>query len=363
MDLNVLPHAQAWQGRRVLVTGHTGFKGSWLSLWLQALGADLHGLALVPSTTPSLFELARVGAGMHSTIGDIRDFGAVTQAVQACRPEVIFHLAAQPLVRASYADPIATYATNVMGTVHVLEAARRQPGVRAIVNVTTDKCYENREWQWPYREDEPLGGHDPYSSSKACSEIATASWRRSFLHGDGAPAVATARAGNVIGGGDWSDDRLVPDLLRAWDGGGPAVLRNPLAVRPWQHVLDPLAGYLLLAQRLLADGEPWARAWNFGPAEDDARPVGWVADTLAACCRDSAGWVQDPGAHPHEAQLLRLDASLARVRLGWRPRWSLTDALRRVAEWHQGLRDGADVRALSLSQIHDYATDQPTTTQ
>ncbi len=348
---------QAWQGRRVLVTGHTGFKGGWLCLWLQSLGAEVHGLALAPSTTPSLHELAQVDAGMQGRIGDIRDLATVRAAVDAAQPEVIFHLAAQPLVRASYADPVATYATNVMGTVHVLEAARACGRVRAVVNVTTDKCYENREWPWPYREDEPLGGHDPYSSSKACAEIATASWRRSFLQAPGLPAVATARAGNVIGGGDWSEDRLLPDLLRAWETGRPAVLRNPLAVRPWQHVLEPLAGYLLLAQRLLAGGDAWARAWNFGPVEGDARQVGWVADTLAHHWPGSAGWVQDAQAQPHEAQLLRLDATLARVRLGWQPCWPLAHALAQVADWHRSWRAGDDARGLCLRQIQAYTAD------
>lgn len=359
--MSTLPDRAVWQGRRVLVTGHTGFKGGWLSLWLQTLGAEVHGLALAPPSEPSLFVQARVADGMHSTLGDIRDPALVRRAVQACRPEVIFHLAAQPLVRASYEDPLGTYATNVMGTLHLLDAARACGGVRAIVNVTSDKCYENREWPWPYREDEALGGHDPYSSSKACAEIVSASWRRSFLHAQGATGLATARAGNVIGGGDWAEDRLVPDLLRAFEAGRPAVLRNPLAVRPWQHVLEPLAGYLLLAERLLADPPAWSRAWNLGPGEADARPVAWIADTLAALWGAGAGWVQDPGSHPHEAQLLRLDATLARVRLGWQPRWPLREALARVAGWHRAWSAGADARTLCLEQIQAYS-DSPIST-
>ena len=270
-----------WRGRRVLLTGHTGFKGSWLSLWLQAMGAELHGLALAPDSSPALFDEARVAEGMTSHLGDIRDLATVRATFDATRPEVVLHLAAQPLVRASYADPVATYACNVMGTVHELEAARATPGVRAVVNVTTDKVYENREWRWGYREDEPLGGHDPYSSSKACADLVASAYRRSFLQAQGV-RLASARAGNVIGGGDWAADRLVPDLLRAFDAGQSPEIRHPAAVRPWQHVLEPLAGYLLLAQRLCLEGEAFAQAWNFGPRDDDNRPVRWIVERLAS---------------------------------------------------------------------------------
>lgn len=342
-----------WRGRRVLLTGHTGFKGSWLSLWLQQLGAQVHGLALAPDTTPALFTEARVADGMSSQIGDIRDLGVVRAAFDQSRPEVVLHLAAQPLVRASYADPVATYASNVMGTVHVLEAARHSPGVRAIVNVTTDKVYDNREWAWGYREDEPLGGHDPYSCSKACADLVASSYRRSFLQAGGM-ALASARAGNVIGGGDWAADRLVPDLLRAFETGQAAGIRQPAAVRPWQHVLEPLSGYLLLAQRLCNDGEAFAQAWNFGPRDDDNRPVRWIVEHLAAHWGEGARWQRDAGSQVHEAGLLKLDISKAVSTLGWRPCWTLDQALQRIVRWHQPWRAGHDARALCLAQIHDY---------
>lgn len=342
-----------WRGRRVLLTGHTGFKGSWLSLWLQQMGALVHGLALAPDTTPALFTEARVGEGMSSQIGDIRELAVVRSAFEQARPEVVLHLAAQPLVRASYADPVGTYATNVMGTVHVLEAARATPGVRAIVNVTTDKCYENREWLWGYREDEPLGGHDPYSSSKGCAELVSSAYRRSFLQAQGVQ-LATARAGNVIGGGDWAADRLVPDLLRAFEAGQPAEIRNPAALRPWQHVLEPLSGYLLLAQRLHAEGATMAEAWNFGPRDDDHRPVRWIVDRLAAHWGPDARWQRDEGTHVHEAGLLKLDISKAVSTLGWRPCWTLDEALQRIAHWHRQWRAGDEARVLCLAQIQAY---------
>lgn len=348
--------ADFWRGRRVFMTGHTGFKGSWLSLWLQQLGADVHGFALAPNTTPSLFEQARVGEGMRSTLGDVRDLAAVRVAMDACRPEVVLHLAAQPLVRSSYADPVTTYATNVMGTVHVLEAARQARTVRAIVNVTTDKCYENREWLWGYREDEPMGGHDPYSNSKGCSELVTSAYRRSFFESEGV-ALASARAGNVIGGGDWARDRLVPDILGAFERGQPVKLRHPQAVRPWQHVLEPLCGYLTLAQRLGSDGQAGAQAWNFGPHESDARPVQWIVEQLAQRWGDGAGWTQEVGYHPHEAHHLKLDISKARTLLGWEPQWPLSKALENIVQWHQAWRDHQDARSLCLAQIAQYTRD------
>lgn len=348
-----------WQGRRALVTGHTGFKGSWLCLWLQSLGAEVHGLALDPPTTPALYDIAGVAAGMASdTRADIRDGAAVLAAFAACRPEIVLHLAAQPLVRLSYAEPVATYATNVMGTVHVLEAARRAGTVRAIVNVTTDKCYENREWVWGYREDEAMGGHDPYSSSKGCAELVASAWRRSFFAG-GQTALASARAGNVIGGGDWALDRLVPDILRALAAGEPVAIRNPAAIRPWQHVLEPLAGYLVLAQRLVGDGAAVAEGWNFGPMEADAQPVQWIVERLVDGWGDGASWRRDGGEHPHEAHYLKLDISKAGARLGWRPRWTLAVALERVLEWQRAWLQGADMRAVCLEQIAGYTQDQP----
>lgn len=351
-----------WAGRRVLLTGHTGFKGSWLGLWLERLGADVTGLALPPEH-PSLFDQARVAASLDSRIVDVRDAEALHALVAEVRPEVVFHLAAQPLVRRSYAEPVLTYATNVMGTVHLLDALRRVGSARAVVVVTTDKCYENRERPEPYREDEPLGGHDPYSSSKAAAEIAAASFRRSFFPADRfsehRTALATARAGNVIGGGDWSQDRLIPDIVRAFADGRRVRIRNPLAVRPWQHVLEPLAGYLLLAEALLAHGPREGEAFNFGPDQADTLPVGdVVALASEAWDRDAPGrapgWDADPGPHPHEAGLLRLDSGKARARLGWRPRLPLRDAIRWTIGWHAAAERGDDPRALVLDQIRAY---------
>ena len=349
----MLPDPQFWQGRRVLVTGHTGFKGSWLCLWLQALGARVHGLALAPPTNPALFEQARIAQGMVSTLADVRDAAAVLRTVSEAEPEIIIHMAAQPLVRASYAEPVATYATNVMGTVHVLDAARQVGGVRAIVNVTTDKCYENVERLQGYHEDEPMGGHDPYSNSKGCSELVTSAYRKSFF-AQGSTAVASARAGNVIGGGDWAQDRLIPDFLRAMGRGEPLLIRHPQAIRPWQHVLEPLSGYLLLAQRLHQQGQPWAQAWNFGPLDADARPVQWLVEQLVAQWGNGAHWQCDAGEHLHEAHYLKLDITKAQQQLGWQPRWDLATALHKIIAWQQAWLAGGDARALCLQHINDY---------
>ena len=346
--------AEFWRGKRVFLTGHTGFKGGWLSLWLRQLGAELHGYALAPAGEHNLFYAAHVADGMGSTIADVRDLAALKSALGAFRPDIVIHLAAQPLVRQSYADPVETYATNVMGTVHLLEAVRATPGVRAVVNVTTDKCYENREWPWGYREDEAMGGHDPYSSSKGCAELVSSAYRRSFFQ-HGGPALATARAGNVIGGGDWATDRLVPDILRAFERCEPVVIRHPQATRPWQHVLDPLAGYLTLAQRLWHDGEAVAEGWNFGPRDEDARPVQWIVEQLAQQWGADARWRLDDGAHPHEANFLKLDISKARARLHWAPRWRLADALRHTVAWHRAWHGGQDARTLCLAQIDDHS--------
>jgi CDP-glucose 4,6-dehydratase len=342
-----------WSGKRVFLTGHTGFKGSWLSLWLQAMGAELHGLALAPPTTPALFDAAQVGAGMFSTIGDIRDYATVLAAMKACQPEIVIHMAAQPLVRYSYEAPVETYATNVMGTVHVLEAARQVDTVKAIVNVTTDKCYENKEWVWGYREDEPMGGFDPYSNSKGCSELVTSAYRQSFFS-NRSIALASARAGNVIGGGDWALDRLIPDILRAFEKDHPVVIRNPHSIRPWQHVLEPLSGYLLLAERLYVQGQSFAEGWNFGPRDEDARPVQWIVERMVKAWGSGAGWRFDGGIHPHEAQYLKLDISKAKARLGWQARWDLATALEKITAWHRAWLDNADLRSKCLEQINEY---------
>ncbi len=339
-----------WRGKRVLLTGHTGFKGSWLSLWLQSMGAVIRGVALEPPTEPALFKVAQVADGMEHRIADIRDYVAIQSLVHEFQPEIVIHMAAQPLVRLSYQQPIETYATNVMGTVHVLEAARHAGSVRAIVNITTDKCYENREWVWGYREDEPMGGHDPYSNSKGCAELVSSAYRRSFLK-DAGIAMATARAGNVIGGGDWAADRLVPDILRALELREPVLIRNPHAIRPWQHVLEPLSGYLLLAERLFELGQTDAESWNFGPRDEDARPVQWIVEHLCENWAHGATWSLQPGDHPHEASFLKLDISKARQRLHWTPRWSLETALTRITEWHRDWLAGADMRARTLAQI------------
>lgn len=342
-----------WVGRRVFVTGHTGFKGSWLSLWLLSLGAEVTGYALPPPTEPSLFDRARVAEGIDSHIGDVRDLGALRECLHAARPEIVIHMAAQPLVRDSYRLPVETYATNVMGTVHLFEAVRTAASVRAVIIVTSDKCYENREWVWGYRENEAMGGFDPYSSSKGCAELVTSAYRRSFF-GNGA-AVASARAGNVIGGGDWARDRLIPDMIRAFTAGQPVRIRNPHAVRPWQHVLEPLSGYLSLAEGLVLEGQRHADGWNFGPSEDDARPVQWIVERLTSLWGDGASWALDAEPQLHEAAHLKLDCSKARTSLGWRPRWSLEVALQHIVEWHRAeKKEGSDMRALTLKQIKDY---------
>ena len=347
-----------WRGKRVFLTGHTGFKGSWLSLWLQSMGAHLQGYALPPPTQPALFEEANVAQGMLSTVGDVRDLSHLTEAMRRFAPEIVLHMAAQPLVRLSYAQPVDTYATNVMGTVHLLEAARLTDSVRVVLNVTTDKCYENQEWHWGYREDEPMGGHDPYSNSKGCSELVTSAYRRSFMAERGI-ALASARAGNVIGGGDWAQDRLVPDILRALEKQQAVLIRNPQAVRPWQHVLEPLSGYLCLAQHLSASGQAFAQAWNFGPRDEDAQPVQWIVQRMTQAWSQGATWQVAQGDHPHEAHFLKLDISKARAELGWQPRWSLDTALQKITEWHQAWLAGRNVRELCLSQIAQYQESTP----
>lgn len=347
-----------WKGKRVLVTGHTGFKGGWLSLWLQRLGADVVGFSLEPPSDPNLFEVAKVAEGMHSIIGDIRDYPLIRETIARHRPQIVFHLAAQALVRRSYREPIETYGSNVMGTVNLLEAIRREGGVRAVVNVTSDKCYENKEWIWGYRENERLGGRDPYSNSKACTELITAAFRDSYFppeeYGRHGVALASARAGNVIGGGDWAEDRLIPDIIRAIVAGDPVSIRNPDAVRPWQHVLEPLAGYLVLAQRLFLDGPEYAEAWNFGPEESSARPVSWVAGNLIRLWGGGARWEPDGGDHPHEAHYLKLDCAKSRERLGITPRLDLLTALEWIVDWNRAWLGGEEMRRVTERQIDHY---------
>lgn len=346
-------NAEFWRGKTVFITGHTGFKGGWLALWLHELGAKVHGYALAPNTTPNLFTEAKMADFFAGhTIADIRDAQALHSALADAQPEIVLHLAAQPLVRYSYEEPVETYSTNVMGTVNLLEAVRKVKSVKAVVNVTTDKCYENHEWVWPYREEEAMGGHDPYSSSKACSEIITAAYRRSFLAEQGV-AVASARAGNVIGGGDWSTDRLIPDFLKAMDAKQPLLIRSPNAIRPWQHVLEPLSGYIALAENLFKQPNEFSEAWNFGPSEDDARTVQWIVERLVAAT-SGASWQVDGKAQLHEANYLKLDSSKARAKLQWKPRWNLQSALNKTIEWHSACRNRQDMQQVTIAQIRAY---------
>lgn len=359
---NLVISPEFWKDKRVLVTGHTGFKGSWLCLWLQSVGADVIGYSLQPPTDPNLFSVARVAEGMTSLTGDVRDLQQLMRVVKERHPEAIFHMAAQSLVHESYRDPVTTYATNVMGTVNILEAARHARGVRAVLVVTSDKCYENQEWVWGYRENEPMGGYDPYSNSKGCAELVASAYRHSYFNpatfSEHHTAVATARAGNVIGGGDWAKDRLIPDIVRAVTSSQTAVIRSPRAVRPWQHVLEPLHGYLLLAQKLWEQGASFAEGWNFGPDNNESRPVAWVAEKFAVLWGAGASWLADAEfEQPHEAHYLCLDSSKARSRLGWRPRWGLERAVKRTVQWYLTHRMGTDMRCFSLDEIGAYESE------
>jgi len=346
-----------WRGKHVFLTGHTGFKGSWICMWFQALGAEVTGFALPPERQ-SLFNQAKIAGNMNSLNGNVRDLDVFKAAMVAAKPEIVIHMAAQALVRHSYKDPVATYATNVMGTVNLFEAVKSTPSVRAVVNVTTDKCYENKEWVWGYRENEPLGGHDPYSSSKACSELVTASYRQSFFstqnfdqHG---VAIATARAGNVIGGGDYAVDRLIPDIVSSFASGKAVKIRYPKAIRPWQHVMEPLCGYLMLAQALYEHGPVYAQAWNFGPQLEDTQTVEWIVRNMAELWSAQAAWHFEGGQHPHEAHTLRLDNSKAQTLLNWKPKLKIGTTLDWVTQWYRDANQGQSARELTLKQIHSY---------
>jgi CDP-glucose 4,6-dehydratase len=346
-----------WKGKRVFITGHTGFKGSWLSLWLQDMGAIVKGYALEPNTNPNLFTQANVAQNMKSEIGDITNLKDISDSMSAFNPEVLIHMAAQPLVRLSYQEPVLTYATNVMGTVNVLEAARKCSNLKAIVSVTTDKCYENKEWTWGYRENEPMGGHDPYSSSKGCAELVTAAYRKSFFNDTSSVFLASARAGNVIGGGDWAEDRLIPDILRAFEKNESVIVRNPLATRPWQHVLEPLSGYLVLAQHLYEDGSTYAEGWNFGPKDEDCKPVSWILDKMVTKWGNGASWELDKNNNPHEAGYLKLDCSKAAMQLNWQPKWNLEVTLESIITWHLHYISGKNIQEQCLLEIAKYQKD------
>jgi CDP-glucose 4,6-dehydratase len=347
-----------WEGKKVFITGHTGFKGSWLSLWLQSMGANVTGYSLLPPTRPSLFEEANVSQGMTSIIGDIRDLSKLQAAIFEQCPEIIFHLAAQPLVRYSYKNPVETYTTNVMGTVNLLEAIRNTSGIKAVINITTDKCYENREWFWSYRETDYLGGFDPYSNSKACAELVSSAYRSSFFnkknysqHGVG---ISTVRAGNVIGGGDWAQDRLIPDIISAFEQRQTVKIRNPKAFRPWQHVLEPLRGYLILAEHLYEDGINFGEAWNFGPFDEDVKPVSWIVEKMAQLWGNDAKWRIESGDHPHEASILKLDISKVYNKLDWRPILHIEDSLKMVVDWTKQRAKGSNMRVVTEEQINQY---------
>lgn len=364
MEILAMKHSQVspyfWHGKRVFLTGHTGFKGGWLSLWLTSMGAKVTGYALAPSTSPNLFSILNIANSIDkSVIGDIRDLHLLQQELSSVTPDIVIHMAAQPLVRYSYTNPVETYATNVMGTVHLLESARAIDSIRSTVIVTTDKCYENKNWAWGYRENDALGGRDPYSNSKGCTELVASAYRSSFFSShENRNAIATARAGNVIGGGDWSDDRLIPDAIRAFEVNKSLNIRYPSATRPWQHVLEPLSGYLLLAQALYEGGQDFASAWNFGPHDSDARTVEEVIELLIRNWGAAAKWEKDNLVQPHEASLLKLDCSKANQYLGWFPQWSLEVAIEKIIDWHKAYNNNLDMRNVTLDQIKQYMSAQ-----
>lgn len=342
-----------WKNKRVFLTGHTGFKGSWLSIWLTEMGAQVKGYSLKPNTQPNLFDISKVASGIESEFGDIRDFNDLKWSLESFSPEIIIHLAAQPLVRESYEDPLETYETNVMGTANLLQASRNLSNLRSIVIVTTDKCYENKEWEWGYRENEAMGGYDPYSSSKGCAELVTSAFRRSFYQST-TVAIATARAGNVIGGGDWSKDRLIPDILRSYNEGKQVVIRNPKAIRPWQHVIEPLSGYLILAEELYNKGQVFAEPFNFGPRDEDCQSVESILNNINENWRDCPGWKLDEEANPHEARFLKLDISKAKDRLNWTPKWNLETSIKLIIDWNNAFNRQDDMRKYCINQIKSY---------
>jgi CDP-glucose 4,6-dehydratase len=353
--LNGKVNISFWRNKKVFLTGHTGFKGSWTALWLHSMGANVKGYALEPSTTPALFNEAKVSDIIESQIGDIRDLQKLKEVMVSFNPDVLIHMAAQPLVRLSYKEPVETYSTNVMGTVNVLEASRYCKNLKAIVSVTTDKCYENKEWEWGYRENESMGGHDPYSSSKGCAELVTSAYRNSFFNSANTASLASARAGNVIGGGDWADDRLIPDILRAFQNETPVVIRNPLSTRPWQHVLEPISGYLVLAEALYIYGDKFAEAWNFGPKDEDCKPVNWILDKMVDSWEGKASWELDKNNSPHEAKFLKLDCSKVKGRLLWEPKWKLEHSLNLIVNWHQKWMSGENMHNNCLQEIAAYS--------
>jgi len=342
-----------WKGKKVLITGHTGFKGSWLTLWLKLLGAEVCGYALLPESSPNLFENLELEKQVTSIIGDVRRLDVFEKVLNDFKPEIIFHLAAQSLVRKSYREPVETYLTNVIGTVNVLDAVRRGDFVKSVVIITTDKVYENKEWHWAYRENERLGGFDPYSNSKACAELAVAAYRNSFF-AESETLIATARAGNVIGGGDWSEDRLLPDVFRSLIFGEKLEIRNPYSVRPWQHALEPLSGYMKLAEKLYNGEKSFAESWNFGPAEEDSKPVGWILEEIKRIWNEPVNWQIAEGIQPHEARLLKLDSAKAKNQLKWSPKLSLDEAVEMTVQWYRGFKDKKNLTELTGNQIDFY---------
>ncbi len=342
-----------WKGKKVFLTGHTGFKGGWMSLWLQSMGSDLYGYSLEPPTENNLFSSAKVDENMKSIIGDIRDLNFLKSNLKEINPDIVIHMAAQPLVRLSYSEPVETYSTNIMGTVNLLEASRYASNIGAILNVTSDKCYENNEWDWGYRENEPMGGHDPYSNSKGCAELVTSAYRKSFFT-DSKIGLGTARSGNVIGGGDWAEDRLVPDTLKAFQNLESVIIRNPFSTRPWQHVLEPLSGYLSLSEKLYNDGKNFSSAWNFGPREEDSKQVDWIVEEIAKQWGEKAKWSIDEGKNLHEANFLKLDISKAALRLKWVPTWSIKEAIKKTVSWHKSWLSNENVQIKSIEQINDF---------